>query len=54
MRPIGIPGRAKLPRREAVGSYETEARGLAVLNSPQLNKGTAFTAEESGKKPLSN
>jgi malate dehydrogenase (oxaloacetate-decarboxylating) len=25
---------------------ETKARGLAVLNSPQLNKGTAFTAEE--------
>src|SRR5207244_7789088 len=26
--------------------YETKARGLAVLNSPLLNKGTAFTAEE--------
>jgi malate dehydrogenase (oxaloacetate-decarboxylating) len=25
---------------------ETQARGLAVLNSPLLNKGTAFTAEE--------
>jgi malate dehydrogenase (oxaloacetate-decarboxylating) len=25
---------------------ETKARGLAVLNSPLLNKGTAFTAEE--------
>ena len=26
--------------------HETKARGLAVLNSPLLNKGTAFTAEE--------
>src|SRR6185369_5288753 len=26
--------------------FETKARGLAVLNSPLLNKGTAFTAEE--------
>jgi malate dehydrogenase (oxaloacetate-decarboxylating) len=28
------------------GHYETGARGLAVLCSPRLNKGTAFTAEE--------
>jgi malate dehydrogenase (oxaloacetate-decarboxylating) len=28
------------------GCYETRARGLAVLNSPQLNKGTAFSTEE--------
>ena len=28
------------------GHYETKARGLDVLNSPLLNKGTAFTAEE--------
>src|ERR1051325_6635191 len=28
------------------GCYETKARGLAVLNTPRLNKGTAFTAEE--------
>jgi malate dehydrogenase (oxaloacetate-decarboxylating) len=26
--------------------YRTTARGLGVLNSPRLNKGTAFTAEE--------
>jgi malate dehydrogenase (oxaloacetate-decarboxylating) len=26
--------------------YDTQARGLAVLNSPLLNKGTAFSAEE--------
>ena len=28
------------------GCYKTKARGFAVLNSPLLNKGTAFTAEE--------
>ena len=28
------------------GSCETKARGLDVLNSPQLNKGTAFTVQE--------
>lgn len=28
------------------GHYETKARGLAVLNSPMLNKGTGFTACE--------
>src|SRR5579885_484601 len=32
--------------RNGDGCYETKARGLAVLNSPLLNKGTAFTAEE--------
>jgi malate dehydrogenase (oxaloacetate-decarboxylating) len=29
-----------------MGSYETKARGIAVLTTPLLNKGTAFTAEE--------
>jgi len=33
-------------RQNGDGCYETKARGLAVLNSPLLNKGTAFTAEE--------
>jgi malate dehydrogenase (oxaloacetate-decarboxylating) len=33
-------------RQNGNGSHETKARGLAVLNSPLLNKGTAFTAEE--------
>jgi malate dehydrogenase (oxaloacetate-decarboxylating) len=33
-------------RQDGDGSYDTKARGLAVLNSPLLNKGTAFTAEE--------
>ena len=28
------------------GFHETKSRGLAVLNSPLLNKGTAFTARE--------
>ncbi len=34
------------PRYDGDGCHETKARGLAVLNSPLLNKGTAFTAEE--------
>lgn len=33
-------------RQNGNGCYQTKARGLAVLSSPQLNKGTAFTAEE--------
>ncbi len=33
-------------RQNGDGCYETKARGLAVLNSPTLNKGTAFTSEE--------
>ena len=33
-------------RQNGEGWHETKARGLAVLNSPLLNKGTAFTAEE--------
>ena len=33
-------------RQYTDGCCETKARGLAVLNSPLLNKGTAFTAEE--------
>ncbi len=32
--------------RNGNGCHQTKARGLAVLNSPLLNKGTAFTAEE--------
>src|SRR3954447_4867264 len=42
--PLAVkPGRLGL-NTEAY--YETRARGLAVLNSPLLNKGTAFTPEE--------
>ena len=33
-------------RQDSNGHYETKARGLDVLNSPLLNKGTAFSAEE--------
>jgi malate dehydrogenase (oxaloacetate-decarboxylating) len=33
-------------RRNEENCDQTKARGLAVLNSPLLNKGTAFTAEE--------
>ncbi len=43
-----IPPLAPVPKRQEHWDhhYETKARGLAVLNSPLLNKGTAFTAEE--------
>lgn len=33
-------------RRQADGCIETKSRGLAVLSSPLLNKGTAFPADE--------
>src|SRR5579862_5215713 len=33
-------------RPEGLGCYETKARGMAVLTTPLLNKGTAFTTEE--------
>jgi malate dehydrogenase (oxaloacetate-decarboxylating) len=33
-------------RPEVAGCYETKARGMAVLTTPLLNKGTAFTMEE--------
>ncbi len=33
-------------RRAQNASYETKARGMSVLTTPLLNKGTAFTAEE--------
>ena len=49
MRPPGIPSLATLTRSqhsEDAGCYLTKARGLAVLNSPRLNKGTAFAASE--------
>jgi len=31
---------------DSAGSHETKARGMAVLTTPLLNKGTAFTLEE--------
>src|SRR5580704_10709303 len=48
MRQIVIPILPPMtkPRHNGDGCHETKARGLDVLNSPLLNKGTAFTAEE--------
>jgi malate dehydrogenase (oxaloacetate-decarboxylating) len=48
MRKRVIPILAPVATRQATGErfQETKARGLAVLNSPLLNKGTAFTADE--------
>ena len=47
MRQRAIPLLAPKPRhRNGDGCYETKVRGLAVLNSPLLNKGSAFTAAE--------
>jgi malate dehydrogenase (oxaloacetate-decarboxylating) len=34
------------PRLDGDACYKTKARGMAVLTTPLLNKGTAFTAEE--------
>ncbi len=42
--PMLAPVNARRQNAEACG--QTKARGLDVLNSPMLNKGTAFTAEE--------
>jgi malate dehydrogenase (oxaloacetate-decarboxylating) len=47
MRRRVIPLMASAPKHRWRGdSHETRARGLAVLNSPLLNKGTAFPTEE--------
>ena len=48
MRQRVIPLLAPVTKRREVGDgcYQTKARGLDVLNSPLLNKGTAFTTEE--------
>ena len=48
MRQRVIPMLAPMTKRrqDKTSPYKTKARGLAVLNSPQLNKGTAFTAAE--------
>src|SRR5437868_7165515 len=42
--PLLAPPLRKNP--ETAGSHETNKRGMAVLTTPLLNKGTAFTAEE--------
>jgi len=49
MRQRVVPLLVPPPRRgrpEGAGCYETKTRGMAVLTTPLLNKGTAFTAEE--------
>jgi malate dehydrogenase (oxaloacetate-decarboxylating) len=48
MRQRVIPLLAPVTKRREVGDgcYQTKARGLDVLNSPLLNKGTAFTMAE--------
>ena len=48
MRQRIIPLLASVTKHQRNGDccHETKARGLAVLNSPLLNKGTAFSAEE--------
>jgi len=43
--PLLVPPPRK-GRSEGTGCYTTKARGMAVLTTPLLNKGTAFTAEE--------
>jgi malate dehydrogenase (oxaloacetate-decarboxylating) len=45
-RVIPILAPATMPQQHGHNCYHTKARGLAVLNSPVLNKGTAFTSEE--------
>jgi malate dehydrogenase (oxaloacetate-decarboxylating) len=48
MRERSIPQNAVSVKRQKAGEdfSATKSRGLAVLNSPLLNKGTAFTSEE--------
>lgn len=46
MRQMGIAAATVLRNHADGPCYETKARGLAVLNSPQMNKGTAFSAGE--------
>jgi malate dehydrogenase (oxaloacetate-decarboxylating) len=47
MRQRVVPLLAPKPKhRNGDGCFETKVRGLALLNSPVLNKGTAFTADE--------
>ena len=49
MRQRVVPLLAPPPRKRrqnGSGSHDTKARGMAVLTTPLLNKGTAFTVEE--------
>src|SRR5450631_3604461 len=45
MSPI-LEARMANSRLDGDGSYKTKSRGMAVLTTPLLNKGTAFTSEE--------
>ena len=45
-RVIPILAPATKPSLRSDRFYQTASRGMAVLNSPSLNKGTAFTAKE--------
>ncbi len=41
-----LEARMLSPKLDGDASYQTKARGMAVLTTPLLNKGTAFSAEE--------
>src|ERR1700687_94165 len=43
--PLLVPPLRK-SQPEGVGAYATTKRGMAVLTTPLLNKGSAFTSEE--------
>src|SRR6201995_5248030 len=43
--PLLVPPLRKT-KPEQAGVYQTKTRGMAVLTTPLLNKGSAFTAEE--------
>jgi malate dehydrogenase (oxaloacetate-decarboxylating) len=48
-----LASRVRGPELNGNGCHKTKARGMAVLTTPLLNKGTAFTAEERGELGLS-
>jgi len=49
--PLLVPPLRK-SQPDGAGSYETNKRGMAVLTTPLLNKGSAFTEEERKKLGL--
>src|SRR5271169_820602 len=48
-----LEARMRSSHLEGEDCYKTKARGMAVLTTPLLNKGTAFTAEERSELGLS-
>src|ERR1700722_11885908 len=48
-----LASRVRSSEPNGSSSHKTKARGMAVLTTPLLNKGTAFTAEERSKLGLS-